>query len=111
MRMRPQVRPREGGMQPAVSIGPGQPTSPLRCACRPVSCALRASPVFDGGRWSVSSSAEVCRAVYVWQRLVMGGRGHVTGKRAPTDLHQAVEFIGFAWGEDDDALRILDQAG
>jgi hypothetical protein len=29
----------------------------------------------------------------------------VRGKR---DLHQAVEFIGFAWGEGDDALRILD---
>jgi hypothetical protein len=77
----------------------------------PRTYALRASPVFDGGGWSVSSSAEVCRAVYVWQRLVMGGWGHVRGKRAPTDLHQAVEFIGFAWGEDDDALRILDQAG
>ena len=73
----------------------------------PMTYALRASPVFDGGGWSVSSSAEVCRAVYVWQRLVMGGWRHVRGKRAPTRAHQAVEFIGFAWGEDDDALDAL----
>jgi hypothetical protein len=33
------------------------------------------------------------------------------GMRAPTDLHQAAEFIGFARSEDDDALRIFDQAG
>jgi hypothetical protein len=37
----------------------------------------------------------------------MGGWGHVRGKRPPTNLHQAVEFIEFAWGEDDDALDAL----
>ena len=52
-----------------------------------------------------------------WQRLVMGGRGHVRGTpafrrtRPPTDLHGAAEFIGFARGEDDNALGILGQAG
>jgi hypothetical protein len=90
---------------------PTRPDGEPPWGIEPQTYALRASPVFDGGGWSVSSSAEVCRAVYVRQRLVMGGRGHVRGKRAPTDLYQAVEFIGFAWGEDDDALRILDQAG
>jgi hypothetical protein len=71
--------------------------------------ALRGSPVFNGGGWSMSPSAEVCPTACGWQRLVMGGRGHVRGM--PTDLHEAAEFIGFARGEDDHALRIFDQAG
>jgi hypothetical protein len=67
--------------------------------------------VFNGGGWSMSPSAEVCPTACGWQRLVTGGRGHVTGMRAPTDLHQAAEFIGFARGEDDDALRISTKPG
>ena len=33
------------------------------------------------------------------------------GTRPPTALHQAAEFVGFARGEDDDALGIFDQGG
>jgi hypothetical protein len=77
----------------------------------PRTYALRGSPVFNGGGWSISPSAEVCPTACGWQRLVMGGRGQVRGMRAPPDLHQAAEFIGFARGEDDDALRIFDPTG
>ena len=62
-RMRPQVRPREVRMQPAVLIGPEQPTSPLRWARRPVSYALRAARVS-----SIKCSPHVAGAADVWRR-------------------------------------------
>jgi hypothetical protein len=46
----------------------------------PRTYALRASPVFDGGGWSVSSSAEVCRAVYVWATAGDGRTGAREGQ-------------------------------
>ena len=40
-----------------------------------------------------------------------GRTGAFEGTRPPTALHQAAEFVGFARGEDDDALGIFDQGG
>jgi hypothetical protein len=47
----------------------------------PMTYALRASPVLDGGQRSMSFRAGFCLAVLGWRRLVMDGRGHTRGTR------------------------------